>query len=340
MPSFTSSFERAPVTRWRLNFVIVVLVALSLMASFEFFWRVHGIEPDHLDDQRRWSYFRDQVEALTNRNSTILIGASRIQLGWSMATTRSLMPETPILQLAITGTTPWEILRDLSENTKYSGVVVVSLTAGSIIPGIWRDVAANKYVSFYALSWTLNNKLNFLVNDFLERYLINRQPRYGLMKAINDMVRGGLQRAQFIEMTRERETNADFRRSDIKVVRAGRITWIRERAVKLESLTSAIWDNRVRELDQIVRPMVQRGARVVFIRFPTSGEFWESDKKSFPRKRYWDDMASRVSGHWIHFKDIDGIDRFVLPDMSHLDKRDKAEFTRLIIGKLRELGVY
>ena len=86
--------------------------------------------------------------------------------------------------------------------------------------------------------------------------------------------------------------------------------------------------------------MVQRGARVVFIRFPTSGEHWQLDEEMFPRERYWDNMAQRVSGRWSHFQEITGINRFNLPDTSHLDRRDKPEFTRLIITKLRELGVY
>lgn len=339
MPSFTSSFERAPVSRWRLNFVIVVLVALSLLASFEFFWRIRGVEPNYFDDPRRWSYFRDQVKPLTNQNSTILVGASRIQLGWSMDKFRSMMPQTPIIQLAIDGTHPWAVLRDLSENTKLSGAVVVALSAAGILPGARN--AAQIHVDFYADSWTPNNQLNFLLDDFLQQYLITRQPRYGVNRTVTAMAGGDLQGgANYLETTRERERNADYRRLDIIAHRAERIRRVAAHAAKFSPPTTAVWDKSVRELDQIVRPMVQRGARVVFIRFPTSGEHWELDEEMFPRERYWDDMASRVSGHWVHFKDIDGIDSFILPDTSHLDKRDKAEFTRLIIVKLRELGVY
>ena len=58
------------------------------------------------------------------------------------------------------------------------------------------------------------------------------------------------------------------------------------------------------------------------------------------RERFWDNMARRVSGRWIHFRDIPGVNRFTLPDTSHIDKRDKPEFTRRIINELCELGIY
>lgn len=339
MPSFTSSFERAPILRWRQSFVIAVLVAATLFVSTEFIWRARGAQPNYVDDPRRWSYFRDRVDSLTDQNATVLVGASRMHLGWSMATFRSMIPQTPILQLAIDGVYPWAVLRDLSENTEFAGTVIISINAGGILPGAHNK--AQGHVDFYAASWALNNKLNFLFEDFLQQYVITRQPRYGVRSTISVLTGEYLYHgANYLQTTREREISADYRRLDIVAHRIERSRRAKAVAAKFVPPTTAAWNKSVSELDDIVRPMVARGARVVFIRFPTSGEHWELGEKTFPRNRYWDDLARRVSGHWVHFKDVDGLDQFVLPDTSHLDKRDKAEFTRLIIEELRKLGVY
>lgn len=340
MRLYTFSFERAPVSRWRVTLVIAAVTAILMFVMVESFWRYQGAAPNYVDDPRRWSYFRDKVESLTGANATILVGASRIQLGWSFDIFRLMIPETPIVQLAIDDAHPFAVLRDLSENTDFRGVLIVALTAHAILPGNRDD--AEGHVRFYGGSWTPNNKLNFLIDDFLQEHLITRQPLYGLTETIRALLRGDSVRSgpNYLEMTREREKNADYRRLDISKHRAERIRRIRAGAARFQALKPEIWDESVQALDNIIRPMVQRGARVVFLRFPTGEEHWQLDEERLPRERYWEDMARRVSGWWIHFQDITEISRFDLPDASHLDKRDKAEFTRLIISRLRDMGVY
>ncbi len=172
MRSSTFSFDRIPNSRWGPILLIVVVTAASLLVFSELFWRFRGAEPNYVDDPRRWSYFRDQVGPMKERNSTILIGASRIQLGWSLDTFRSIIPRTRIIQLAIDGTHPWAVLRDLSENTDFAGVVIVALTAGGILPGVRNG--AQEYIQFHTDSWTPNNEINFLMDDFFQGYLIAR----------------------------------------------------------------------------------------------------------------------------------------------------------------------
>lgn len=340
MRSSTFSFDRAPISRWRTTLVIAVVTAIVIFVAIELFWRYQGATENYIDDPRRWSFLRDKVEALTEPNATVLVGASRIQLAWSLDTFRSMVAETPIIQLAIDGAGPFAILRDISENTGFRGVLIVALTAGSISPA--SSFAAESHVQFYTDSWTPNIKLNFLIDDFLQGHLISRQPAYGLAPNIRLLLRGNSlpHGPNYLKTTRERERNADYRLLDISRHRAERIRRIRVGAAQFQAPTPEIWDESIRALDGIVRPMSQRGTRVVFIRFPTSGEHWELDEEKFPRDQYWNDMANRVSGLWVHFQDIPGINRIGLPDTSHIDKRDKAEFTRLIISKLRELSVY
>jgi hypothetical protein len=262
-----------------------------------------------------------------------------MQLGWSLAAFRSSMPGTPIVQLAIDGAFPFAVIRDLSANTDFAGVVIVSLTPANILPRQRED--AQGHVDFYANSWKLNTRLNFLADDLVQGLFVTRQTQYGVAGTATAALDGLPQRGgNYLRTTRERERNADYRRLDIVAHRAERVRRIEAATKNFQPPSAAVWNESMKTLDRIIRPMVDRGARVVFIRFPTSGPNWERGKQMFPREKYWDDLAKNVSGEWLHFSDIEGLDKFTLPDTSHLDQRDKAAFTRIIMDKLLEIGVY
>lgn len=340
MRSSTSSFDRAPATRGLALLCIAALTAVTMLAGVEAFWRLRGVEPGYVDNPRRWSYFREKVDTLNDPRATVLIGASRMQLDWSLEEFRTILPGTEIIQLAIDGIHPWAVLQDLAQNTTFAGVVLVALTAPALLPDN-RDDAAG-YVSYFEDSWTLDKEVNFRIDDFLQKYLTTRQPYYGLGQSLRFLVQtGNLPRgANYLETTRERERNADYGRLNITKHRAERIRRVTAAEARFRPPAPEVWARSVNDLDDLVRPMVQRGAKVIFIRFPTADEHWDIDARMYPRDLYWDYMASHVSGLWLHFKDVEGLDRFILPDTSHLDRRDKAAFTRILVGTLRDLGVY
>lgn len=317
----------------------MIVVAVLLLASIEMFWRGRGAIPDRVDDTRRWSFYRDRVDSMKDQNSTVLIGASRIQLGWSLAAFRSEFPRIPIVQLAIDGTHPVAVLRDLSETTDFRGVVIVALTAGAILPATREE--AQGHVEFHRQSWKPNVKANFLIEDIFQEFFVTRQSQYGLSATVTGVLTGDLRRGgNYLATTRERERSADYRRTDIAAHRAERIRRLKSQQAAFRQPSPAVWQASMKELDRIVRPMVERGARVVFVRFPTSHEHWEIDRQMFPRDGYWDDMAKNIAGTWIHFSDVPALGSFELPDTSHIDKRDKAAFTKAILAELRRAGVY
>ena len=77
-----------------------------------------------------------------------------------------------------------------------------------------------------------------------------------------------------------------------------------------------------------------RGGKVVFIRFPTADEHWDLDRAHYPRSEYWDRWANRSKAAFLHFMDVPEMQKFELPDTSHLDERDAPAFTESLLREL------
>ncbi len=74
----------------------------------------------------------------------------------------------------------------------------------------------------------------------------------------------------------------------------------------------------------MVRRIQSRGGRVVFVRFPTSGEHWQIDQLKYPKSEFWDLIGGSTVAQTIHFVDHPALRQFELPDTSHLDFSDAA----------------
>lgn len=94
--------------------------------------------------------------------------------------------------------------------------------------------------------------------------------------------------------------------------------------------------DRFQEIEQDVSLIQARGGRVVFVRFPVSGEFLEMEENLFPRTQYWDAFARQTQGLTIHFQDYEKLAGFVAPDGSHLDYRDAEKFSLALAAVLTE----
>ncbi len=63
------------------------------------------------------------------------------------------------------------------------------------------------------------------------------------------------------------------------------------------------------------------------MRFPTDKLLWEFDNAKYPKNIFWAEIEKRHPKS-IHFKDYPATSKFNLKDGSHLDFRDKHEFTK------------
>jgi len=72
---------------------------------------------------------------------------------------------------------------------------------------------------------------------------------------------------------------------------------------------------------------------------PTADEHWSLDEANYPRDDYWDRLSEITGARTLHFADFPAMASLPLPDTSHIDRADRARFTRDLVGILTEAGV-
>jgi hypothetical protein len=74
-----------------------------------------------------------------------------------------------------------------------------------------------------------------------------------------------------------------------------------------------------------------RGVTVVFVRPPSSAEFYAFEQKYFPRAQTWDLLLTRTAVRGIYFDDYPQLQGYYLPEWSHIAAPDAARFTAELV---------
>ena len=229
-------------------------------------------------------------------------------------------PVCDIIQLAIDGKHPPAVLRDLAENTTFSGVVLCSITA----MGFQRQFRQGQqdYVDHYHSVSTVNERLNRFIASVIQEHLVIIDPYLKAKRLIGHYMKSGrLPKPRFLITRHDRSRLADYTMVDSEKEYAYRVKRIREIYAENPPVPPEAWRQQAAELKPLVEKITRRGGKVVFIRFPSTGKHWIIDEAAYPRKDYWDRISGLTGAVTIHFKDVEGMRNLVCPEGSHLDRR-------------------
>lgn len=308
--------------------------------------RGNGMKPQVHDTKELWAAHRARASSLGHK-ALILVGASRIQLGVDLKTMGSTFQLTPV-QLAIDGTKPLPVLENLASDPKITGTIIVSLTAEAIKHPNTVDKAV-EWIDFYIKNY------KGLLSPAVEKQLKTK------VKMLSNIYSSGIPNTilignalgllpvpvNYLSTNTQRERDADYSlvpQPNFLLARAIRhlgrdvdlkgITTLEEATEKIRASIPSIKPEYFHESDlnfinSLTRRLQGRGAKVVFVRFPTSGLVWEIDEATSPKKYYWDQFAKFSPASTIHFKDYPDL-HYNLTDGSHLDQRQKKQFTEAL----------
>jgi hypothetical protein len=79
-----------------------------------------------------------------------------------------------------------------------------------------------------------------------------------------------------------------------------------------------------------------RGGEVVFVRPPSSDWFREFERQATPREMVWESIVGAANAVGVHFEDYPELSDVRTPEWSHISSRDKARWTRALVGILRD----
>lgn len=316
------------------TWLLAIVLALTTVGILEGYFRSRGYVPSVVDDRDLWSAHRGKIY---DRDTVVLLGTSRIQVDFNTRVFRKRFPQYNLVQLAIDGRDPAAALRDLAEDERFNGIVVCDMHERGFQRATREDQQA--YVSYYHTRRNLTKPVDRLFATFFQRNLVVINPILNLRYLLVTFYEIGRLPAPLPVVTySDRSRLSDFTNVDVR-----RYTRIRAQRARqqlgLIGIPPDQWLAEAVEIEPWVRRIQDRGGRVVLVRLPTSGTLWTLDETNYPREQCWDQFAEQSSATCIHFRDVRGMYKFRVPDMSHLDGRDTLPFTLAFADELRLRGV-
>ncbi len=310
------------------TWLLALLIVGVVLGSLELGFRRMGLRPTVTDSKALWSFQRSCVYSDGDMTPLVLLGASRIQVGFDMKQVRQRYPHHRVVQLAVDGTHPWATLRDLALDERFRGIVICSITAAGFCRSA-RDEQSD-YVMHYRSQYNLNAAGNVRVSSFLQSRLVILNPSLKAETLLRQLVKGRPV-TDYLRTFPDRGRLAEYARVPVDEFRANRIERSKADYARTVPLPPETWLTEALEIEACVRRIQDRGGKVVLVRLPTTDEFWACDQTYWPKARYWDVFARHTAATAIHFKDYSELACFDCPDTSHLDARDAPAFTRSLL---------
>ena len=360
MPSSTSSFKTYQLERvvprhhWSHLALITICLTMTIVFCWEMYCRHMHYIPTLNDTTDLWSDRRTLVDEKPSR--TVLIGASRMLFNFNLDVYEKEFGERPI-QLATVGTNPRIYLEDLADHPEFSGTVIVGVTPGLYFaPGGPPVQNAQKNLDRFK-SWSPTQKVGHQIGMFLQnRFAFIQQSDLTLNNLLLRLKIPNRPKAKvgpelpphFHDVNEERQGGmTDFAETDEAIQKRIQQIWLPlftpppfPPGTTKEQIMEKVGKMRDMALDKTkaaVNKIRARGGNVVFIRYPSTGELRELEKKFTPRAGYWDKLLETTNSPGIHFEDHPQLQGFDCPEWSHLTKADAEIFSKRLMPLFSEL---
>lgn len=322
-------------TPWALATVVLLLFVGAGEAGV----RALGYRASVTDDAALFARERHRASALGD-DVVVLLGKSRMQLGFDRTTWEELMPSRPVVQLALHGKSAWAPLASLARDPAFRGTVLFSFTEEDLTRGA-RDQAqalvddTRAHASFFA---RFETGLRATVQS--ELALVNPQVSIANV-LVSALEHGSLPEPHFTVTHSDRTQRADFSRTDAALLRAhyDGVRADADRALRGRPVDDGPWLREAREVLPLIEQLRAHGAHVVFIKFLHCDAADAASERWFPRAQFFDVIAREAGVPALHYRDLPEWQRFLCPDSSHLDETDAPAFTRHFVETLRARGL-
>lgn len=331
-----SSNDRLPSNAGLKLWLLTAVLALAVLAGLELLWRSQGFVPSVTDEPALWAVERARLETAPPE-TLLLLGRSRMLQSFVPEVFHEMLPDWKYIQLSVDGKHPLGTLRDVAENTEFSGVVVCLITVPSLLPELWDQQA--EYLRFYELQFNPLSHAARQVKSFLESRFTVLLPNLLLHEALPDLLRGKLA-PQYRVLRSDRVQEVDYRKVDLEEHVKGRMHDLEANYKMYRALEGfKEWPKGQDEIERWVQIIQDRGGRVVFM-FPiVSGEYAALQEELIPKAHFWDDFAARTNALALHFTDIPALAEVECAEGSHLYREDCHLFTRALLEELRRRDV-
>jgi hypothetical protein len=337
-------FERPlPATRFRTAGIVALVLAVTALGVWEFYWRGQGVYPSYRNSEGLWAMQRRRIDN-GEGHKTVLIGSSRTLSNIALHVWQRLDGERPI-QLALEGTSPMQPLEDLANDPDFKGRLIVGVSPGLFFSGFQYR---KEVLDYYPKETPAQRFSQWLSMTFIEPYVAFYDPDLALFPILKRQpwpLRPGVRYERDVRKLFVSEADRNMRMWE----RLEQDASYRELAQKIwrdgfppltDGFKKMMLESRVKQIDRAVAAVAklkQRGIEVIFILHPVDGEFYDFEiTKTNPRAETWDVLLARTGARGIHFEDFPELQGMWLPEWSHLCAADQLRFTEAVYRIIKE----
>ena len=376
MPSSTSNFKRKlrlprlffakpseiiprdyerpiPPLPWRGLTVVVVLIVIAAASAWEFHCRSIGYRPTLNDNEDLWTMTRRSVKP----ESIVIIGDSRAWFDLDLDELQKGLGKRPV-QLAMGGSCAYPVLADLANDESFHGTIICSVVPRMFVapPGTPPMERGEKAVrrshtqtpaqrASQYLAMPLEEHVAFLkqedltLDDLLKRLPISNRP-YAQVSPRLPPYFGTLDRERRARMIEECAWPGSELQKRIQQIWLPLFTppppptYIPKE--EFGKKIGAAIEARFHDVATAVKKLRARGGKIVFVRFPESGELKKLEDRETPRAGIWDQVIKKTGAPGIYYEDYPELSGFNCPEWSHLSAGDSVEFSKRLIPHLRK----
>jgi len=324
-----------PVQPWGRILALALVLFLLLMAGWEAWWRAYGVQPGYRNSNGQWAQQRRRIDN-GEGNKTVLLGASRVLFDVQLPVWEKITGERPI-QLAMEGTSPVPMLEDLAADPEFTGRLLVGVAPDVFFSGF---AYRGEVVPYFHKQGPSQRSGNWLSMHLLEPYFAFYDHDFAL-----DVVG---QRQDWPQRP-GRPTSMRVRKLSMSEADRNTHMWSKvENDPEYRDLCRAIWaqdfggplpgmekpadkrrliDGEIAKAAAAIRTLRARGVLIVFVRPPSSGEYYAYEQKYLPRAETWDLLLQRTGAPGIHFEDYPQLQGYELPEWSHMSASEARRYT-------------
>jgi len=332
--------------------MLVAATVLTTIAAFgwEIACRRAGYAPTLNDTADLWAQQREAVRP----DSIVIVGDSRPLYDLDLDTLEKGLGQRP-LQLSLVGSCAYPVLADLAADETFRGTVLCSVVplmffapGGPLLAN--AEKAINRHRNWtlaqrsgHALGMLLEERIAFLQQEDLTlAQLLLRLPIPNRPQAqVGPRLPPYFQTTERDRQTRMTETAAKPGPLQDRI----KFGWIPfftpppppsfiPKEAFLAAMGRAI-EARFGDAAAAVEKIRQRGGKVVFIRFPVSGEVKKIEDQATPKVGHWTRLLKESGAPGIYFEDHPELASFECPEWSHLSAPDAVLFSERLVPHLR-----
>lgn len=332
--------------------IVAALLSVLLFGGWELHLRKNlGLKPSIQPTKELWASQRQHVKNLDSTDY-ISIGSSRILFDLQRPVWEAKMGK-PFLQLAVQGSSPLPVFRDLVRNSDFNGTILLGVTPGLFFSTTFPQAPPiawpQEYVDYY--------QDRTYAQIFNSELYLPLQKNLVLAQTYENDVDGNYDLKSMIE--RLRFDNREGRPPFPPFYEFGefdefRNTRMMDRVVFdtiFARYTQSAWMcfaggdipppdrlGTIKHFMEDLKIFQERGGKVILFRFPSTEDFRALEQKQVPRYAFWSLLLRESGLPGYHFEDYPELQGMQVPEWSHLSAESADLYSERLIDILLQDG--